>query len=93
MHEIDFGKEDRDKLTDLILDIADRKIEPIEDNYAVPVRLKDTSVYAYAPRRFAFAERIQIREITDDLLKRGIIQLSVSPYCARVIPVKKSPAS
>lgn len=89
MHEIDFGKEDRDKLTDLILDIADRKIEPIEDNYAVPVRLKDTSVYAYAPRRFAFAERIQIREITDDLLKRGIIQLSISPYCARVIPVRK----
>lgn len=30
-----------------------------------------------------------MREITDDLLKRGIIRQSVSPYCARVIPVRK----
>jgi len=35
------------------------------------------------------SERLQIREITDDLLARGIIQYSNSPYCARVVPVRK----
>lgn len=53
------------------------------------VTLKDDSIYAYAPRRFAWAERNQIREIIDDLLTRCIIKKSISPYCARVVPVKK----
>lgn len=45
--------------------------------------------FAFAPRRFAWTERLQIREITDDLLKRGIIKFSTSPSCARVVPVRK----
>jgi len=53
------------------------------------VRLKDSSIYAYAPRRFAHSERLQLRAITDDLLKRNIIKPSVSPYCACVVPVRK----
>ncbi|KMQ89733.1 hypothetical protein RF55_10607 [Lasius niger] len=40
-------------------------------------------------RRFAWMERLKIREITDDLLERGIIKHSSSPYCARVVPVRK----
>lgn len=50
------------------------------------VNLADPSVYAYAPRRFAYSERLQIREIVDNLLARDIIQPSVSPYCARIVP-------
>lgn len=44
----------------------------IDDNYYVNVNLKDNSTYAYAPRKFALKEHEQIREITDDLLERGI---------------------
>jgi len=40
-------------------------------------------------RGFAYNERLQIRQITDDLLNRGIIKHSQSPYCARVVPVRK----
>jgi len=41
---------------------------PLEDDdYAVNVRLKDESTFAYSPRRFAYNEKLQIREITDDL--------------------------
>jgi len=43
----------------------------------------------YAPRRFAHSKRLQLREITDDLLTRGIIKSSISPYCARIVPVRK----
>jgi len=70
-------------------ELESRAIEISDDNYTVSVRLKDDSVFAYAPRRFAHAERMELREITDDLLKRGIIKPSVSPYCARVISVRK----
>jgi len=61
----------------------------VQDDYLVKVSLKDNTIYAYAPRRFAYMERLQIREITDDLLNRGIIKYSTSPYCARVVPVRK----
>jgi len=52
-----------------------------DDDYAVKVRLKDESIFAYSPRRFAYNEKLQIREITDDLLSRNIIKVSTSPYC------------
>lgn len=51
--------------------------------------MKDPSIFTFAPRHFAHIERLQIREITDDLLNRGIIQKSISPYCSRVVPVRK----
>jgi len=87
--ETDFGNEVKQLLIETILEIENKKFSPIDDNYTVSVRIKDPSIYAYAPHRFAYAERIQIREITDDLLNRGIIRPSTSPYCARIVPVKK----
>jgi len=61
----------------------------MDDDYSVKVRLKNESTFAYSPRRFAYNEKLQIREITDDLLSRNIIKISTSPYCARVVPVRK----
>jgi len=40
-------------------------------------------------RRFAHSERLELRKITNDLLKRGIIKPSVSLYCARMMSVRK----
>lgn len=60
-----------------------------DDGYSVQVKLKDDSIFAYAPRQFAHTERLEIREIVDDLFKREIIKPSNSPYCARVVPVRK----
>jgi len=34
-------------------------------------------------------EKTELKEITDDLLKRGIIKPSISPYCSRVVLVSK----
>lgn len=57
----------------------------------VTVSLKDNLTYAYAPRRFAWTERLEIRKITNNLLARGIIKPSLSPYCSsmRMVPVRK----
>jgi len=45
-------------------------------------------LFSRSPRR-AYVERLQLRAITDDLLARGIIKPSTSPYCSRIVPVKK----
>ncbi|XP_011858869.1 PREDICTED: uncharacterized protein LOC105556393 [Vollenhovia emeryi] len=87
--KIDFDREDKRKLRDIVSEVNELDIPLVEDGYMAVVNLKDSSTYAYAPRRFAHAERLQIREITDDLLKRGIISESRSPYCARVVPIRK----
>lgn len=87
--EIDFGPVEKARLKNTVVNIHRSSVPLVQDDYAVKVHLKDDSVYAYAPRRFAYAERLQIRQITDDLLKRGVIRPSISPYCARVIPVRK----
>lgn len=45
--------------------------------------------YTYASCKFAHHERLQLHEITDDVLKREIIKESRSPYCTRIVPVRK----
>lgn len=91
--EIDFDQSVKTELRNVVVDVCNSNVSQVDDGYTVKVYLKDESIYAYAPRRFAYAERLQIREITDDLLRRGIIQPSISPYCARVIPVRKKNGS
>ncbi|XP_067212248.1 uncharacterized protein [Linepithema humile] len=86
---IDFDEDIKRKLITVIKESEESPVEHVDDGHAVTVALKDNSTYAYTPRRFAWSERIQIRDITDDLMRRGIIKTSISPYCARVVPVRK----
>ncbi|CAL1672060.1 unnamed protein product [Lasius platythorax] len=90
---IDFDNSIKNQLTSVIKEVYNANISPIEDNYAVKVNLKDESVFAYSPRRFAYKEKLQIREIIDDLLSRNIIRESNSPYCSRIVPVRKKNGS
>lgn len=77
------------KLISTIQTVEKTEVPAVDDNYTVKVALKDDSIYAFAPGKFAWSERLQIREITDDLLNRNIIKYSTSPYCARIVPVRK----
>lgn len=85
---IDFSLSVKKQLMNIIQEVKNISVPSVEDNYTVKVNLKDDFTYAYALRTFAWTERIQIREIIDDLLNRNIIKHSTSPYCARVVPVK-----
>ncbi|XP_025160298.1 uncharacterized protein LOC112589822 [Harpegnathos saltator] len=87
--KIDYNRQTKEMLLNLLLSMNNKEIEAIEDGHAIRVPLKDKSIYAYAPRRFAFAERDEIKKIIDNLLARDIIKPSISPYCARIVPVKK----
>ncbi|XP_026829817.1 uncharacterized protein LOC113563025 [Ooceraea biroi] len=90
---IDFDKQVKQQLRDLLMEIEKSSVPRVDDDYCVTVHLKDESPYRYAPRKFALAEQIEIRKITDDLLARGIIKESISPFCARVVPIKKKNGS
>lgn len=82
-----FDKQITSQLIHLLDEIDNTYVDRVDDDYKVSIRLKDESVFAYAPRRFAYKEKL--REIVNDLLSRGIIKRSNSPYCARVVPVRK----
>jgi len=85
----DFGHEADQRLLKIIQQVENDKVpSPTEEHY-VKVNLKNESIYVFTPRRFAYGERLQMREIIDDLLRQEIIKPSKSPYCARVVPVRK----
>lgn len=87
--KIDFDENIKRELVSIILEVENSVIIPPENDYFVKIKLKDDSIFRYSPRRFAWNEKIQIREIIDDLLKRKIIKESSSEYCSRIVPVKK----
>jgi len=79
----------RQDLLSLLREIDNAEIQSLKEEYYVRVHLKDNSLFRYAPRRMSFAEKAQLEDITNDLLTRGIIKPSISPYCARVVLVNK----
>lgn len=85
----DFGPEIDCKISDLIEETERTKVTLLEDDHAVKVILKDNSIYSYSPRPMPQKIKQQIREIIDDLLLRKIVKPSISPYCARIVPVHK----
>jgi hypothetical protein len=88
----DFGLEIDKKILQIINEAHSTLLQGKNEIIELPpvtVTLKDMSTYAYAPRKFALSERRQIREIMDDLLARKIVKESTSPYCARIILVRK----
>nr|XP_012147359.1 PREDICTED: uncharacterized protein LOC105663389 [Megachile rotundata] len=85
--DLDFSSKTR--LIELLREIDSAEIEPVKDNYRIRVHLKDQTLFRYAPRRMSVQEKAELREITDNLLARGIIKPSISPYCSRIVLVTK----
>lgn len=54
----DFGIDTDQRVISIINDVKNTDVEPESNEYYVKVALKDESTYAYAPRRFAWSERI-----------------------------------
>lgn len=54
----DFDMEIDQKLVIVLEEVNKTSIDIINNNYCVKVKLKDESVYTYAPRRFAWAEQL-----------------------------------
>lgn len=83
------GYVNKAKLLETFREVENMSIAPGEWLPAVKVYLKNDTVFSYGSRRFSYAERTELRQITDDLLARKIIKPSISPYCSRVVLVSK----
>lgn len=83
---IDFGRDVKNKLKKTITDTLSQEIEQIDDGYSVRVSLKDTSLYAYAPRRFARAERAPGADWSSDRSPKIFCVESLSPASLRIAP-------
>lgn len=59
---INFENDIKSKLVNSILEIENLEIPPVDNDYFVKINLKDESTYAYAPRRFAWSERLNKRD-------------------------------
>ncbi|KMQ86687.1 retroelement polyprotein, partial [Lasius niger] len=81
--------QDQHDLLNTFKETDEMPVEKVNDNYYVSVYIKDHSLFRYAPRRMSIAEKNELQEIIDDLLKRSIVKPSISPYCSRVILVSK----
>lgn len=53
------------------------------------LRMKDHKPFNCAPRRLAFAEKCQLKNLLDDLLKRRVIRLSNAVYASPVVLIRK----
>jgi len=51
--------------------------------------VKDNKLIQFGPRRLGFTEKEKVREILDDLLRRGIIRTSTSEYASPIVLTKK----
>lgn len=58
-------------------------------NCEFEIKLLQNKIISHNPYRLSLSERLQLKEITDDLLKRKIIRESNSPYSSPVLLVKK----
>lgn len=57
------------------------------------IRLTNSTPVVYKPYRLSYSEKLKVREITQDLLEKGIIRHSNSEYASPIILVRKRDGS
>ncbi|KAJ2937542.1 hypothetical protein O0L34_g19050 [Tuta absoluta] len=57
------------------------------------IKLTSTTPVVYRPYKLSYQEKIKVREITKDLLEKGVIRRSKSEYASPIILVKKRDGS
>lgn len=62
----------------------------VAPNYEASILVNSSDPAYCSPRRLSFAERQEVRRIVDDLLMRGIIRHSDSPYASPIVLTKKN---
>ncbi|XP_072945682.1 uncharacterized protein [Epargyreus clarus] len=57
------------------------------------IRLTNSTPVVYKPYRLSYSEKLKVREITQDLLEKGVIRRSNSEYASPIILVRKRDGS
>lgn len=65
------------------------KVQKKPTDYSMQIRLVNDVPIHCAPRRLSYYERTEIQKIVDNLMERGVIRPSESPYSSAIVLVKK----
>lgn len=57
--------------------------------YEMEIQLENQTPFYYHPRRLSYVEKSEVREMIQELLEKGIIKPSDSPYASPIVLVKK----
>lgn len=57
------------------------------------IKLTSSTPVVYRPYKLSYSEKLKVRDITQDLLSKGVIRRSQSPYASPIILVKKRDGS
>lgn len=81
----------RDELFDLITsEYCNVEPESVSvPNYEMSIRLTNDTPFFCSPRRLSYREKDEVNKIVTDLMQRGVIRLSESPYASPIVLVKK----
>lgn len=78
------------EVRDIVSDYLTRpKLDKPEIDFECKIIVEKEQPFAFRPRKLSFEEKNRLEEIIDDLLRRGIIRESYSPYCSPIVLLKK----
>lgn len=61
------------------------KTPPFITNSELTVRVLDPTPVAYRPRHLAYAERVRVKAIIDEMIRNGIVRESFSEYASPIV--------
>lgn len=64
-----------------------------ENEHTMIISVTKDQPFYFSPRRFSFKEQTEINEIVQDLLQKGTIRESTSPYASRIVLQNKKDGS
>jgi len=68
--------------------MPERPQEPVV-KMKLTLKLREHTPFHFSPRKLLFSEKIQLQQIIDTLLMKGIIRPSESEYVSPIIMVRK----
>lgn len=84
----ELNERQRDSLNEFIVNVQNNSPEAVTTGQ-LEIQLNDNIPVAFRPRRLAYRERIQLKEILNELLEQKIIRESTSTYASPIVLVKK----
>ncbi|XP_076248026.1 uncharacterized protein LOC143187672 [Calliopsis andreniformis] len=85
------GPEKIERIRDMYVSdyIKIKETSAMEIDFEMKIALKHNQPVSFRPRRLSFADKQKLQVILDDLLERGIIRPSESPYASPIVLVRK----
>lgn len=87
---LNIGNQEVEKIKEMYSDYARvRDAKTCQTDFEMKISLKNDQVISLRPRRLSYSDKEKLQLILNDLLNRGIIRPSESPYASPIVLVRK----